>query len=127
MTPPPSQPNISKRDHSLSPQKPKKRARGGARGRGGRGSRRGQGVGRHLNSVIKGEDSAKEKEEIEIIEDDEVFVNTRWTDDDRSILFEYYLGPESDEVFEKLKINAKIAHKKVSNLNSMYSNDNSLF
>ena len=123
VTPPPSQPNISKHDLSLSPQKPKKRVRGGGpRGR-GRGSRGGQGAGRGSSST-KGKNPAKDIEdpsakrekkmadEIEIIEDDEVFVNAKWTDDDRTILFEYYLGPES-EVFEKLKINAMYAHKKV--------------
>lgn len=52
--------------------------------------------------------------EFEIINDDEVFVNAKWNDDDRTILFKYYLGTESDEVFEKLKINAMYAHKKVS-------------
>jgi hypothetical protein len=33
-------------------------------------------------------------------------LRTRWTDDERTTLFDYYLGPESDEVFEKLKLNA---------------------
>ncbi|KAF8220103.1 hypothetical protein L208DRAFT_1382768 [Tricholoma matsutake] len=129
---PPSLPNISKCDHSLSPQKPKKCARdGGPRSRGGRGSHGGQGAGQGgagRGSVAKSNDPAKEMEDrstvdgkgnntadkIEIIEDDEVFANMRWTDDERTMLFEYYLKPESDEIFEKLKNNATYAHKKAS-------------
>ncbi|KIL57041.1 hypothetical protein M378DRAFT_1031598 [Amanita muscaria Koide BX008] len=116
-TPPP--PNVNKRDHSLSPKKPKKRGRGGGPGsRGGRGSYGGRGGFRGPGSV-KSNDQVKETEvtetaKVEIIEDDEVFTNSRWTDDDRTALFEYYLGPESDEIYEKLKINASRVHEKAS-------------
>ena len=124
--PPPPRPNINKRDLSLSPQKPKKRTRGGGLGiRGGRGSRGGKGSAR--GGAPRGGDPASEMvgpstldengdkavAKIEIIEDDEVFANTRWTDDERTVLFEYYLGTESDGVFEKLKSNATYTHKKV--------------
>ncbi|KIL55498.1 hypothetical protein M378DRAFT_17904 [Amanita muscaria Koide BX008] len=119
-TPPPSPlPNISKRNLSLSPQKPKKRTRGGGPGsRGGHRGRGGQGATRG-SANVKNSDPVKETEDqsvfsVEIIEDDEVFANTRWTDDERTTLFEYYLGPESDEVFDKLKNNAIYAHKKAS-------------
>jgi hypothetical protein len=137
--PPPLLPNINKHDHSLSPQKPKKRARGGGpRSRGGWGSRGGRG-GAGRGSAAKSDDPVKETEDpsavdgkgnnmadkIEIIEDDEVFANTRWTDDERTMLFEYYLGPESDDIFEKLKNNVTYAHKKVRF--SIYSCDISLF
>ena len=128
--PPPPQPNINKRDLSLSPQKPKKRIRGGGPGsRGGRGSRGGKGSARggaSRGSAKSGDPASemvdpstldnngvKAEAKIEIIEDDKVFANTRWTDDERSMLFEYYLGTESDEAFEKLKSNATYAHKKV--------------
>ena len=124
--PPPPRPNINKRDLSLSPQKPKKRTRGGGLGiRGGRGSRGGKGSAR--GGAPRGGDPASETvgpstldengdkavAKIEIIEDDEVFANTRWTDDERTVLFEYYLGTESDGVSEKLKSNATYTHKKV--------------
>ncbi|KAF8232636.1 hypothetical protein L208DRAFT_1423066 [Tricholoma matsutake] len=100
--PPPSLPNISKHDHSLSPQKPKKHAHGGGpRSRGGQGSCGGQGAGRGGAEMEdwstvdgKGNNTAHK---IEIIEDDE-----------------YYLGPESDEIFKKLKNNVMYAHKKAS-------------
>jgi hypothetical protein len=51
--------------------------------------------------------------------------NTRWTDDERTVLFNYYLGPESGEVFIGLKMNATHAHKKVRV--SIHSCDISLF
>ncbi|KAM6494821.1 hypothetical protein JOM56_009444 [Amanita muscaria] len=88
-TPPPLPlPNISKRNLSLSPQKPKKRTRGGGPGsRGGRGGRGGQGA-TQGSANVKNSDPVKETEDqsifsVEIIEDDEVFANTRWTDDER--------------------------------------------
>lgn len=42
----------------------------------------------------------------------EGFANARWTDEERTILLNYYLGPESDE-FKGLKMNALHANKKV--------------
>ncbi|KAF8229101.1 hypothetical protein L208DRAFT_1379060 [Tricholoma matsutake] len=94
---PPSLPNISKHDHSLFPQKPKKRACGEME---------------DWSAVDRKGNNTADK--IEIIEDDEVLANTRWTDDECTMLFEYYLGCESDEIFEKLKNNAMYTHKKAS-------------
>ena len=130
--PPPPQQNTNKRDLSLSPQKPKKRTRGGGLGsRGGRGNRgkgsarggaprgsakSGDSVSETVDQSTLDDNSDKSVVKLEIIEDDEVFANTRWTDDERGILFEYYLGTESDGVFEKLKSNATYAHKKVGHV-----------
>ena len=116
-----------------------KRARGGEHGSQGEQGRGGQGAGRGgagRCSAAKSDDPTKEIEDpsavngkgnntadkIEIIEG---FANTRWTDDERTILFNYYLGPESDEVFKGLKMNATHAHKKVRV--SIHSCDISLF
>lgn len=125
-----------------------KRARGGEHGSQGEQGRGGQGAGRGgagRCSAAKSDDPTKEIEDpsavngkgnntavkiegnntavkIEIIEG---FANTRWTDDERTILFDYYLGPESDEVFKGLKMNATHAHKKVRV--SIHSCDISLF
>jgi len=127
---PPAQPNGSKREISLSPEKPKKCGQGGGLGscggwgscggRGGQGGQGSQGISARSGDqkesggqgTAEGENDGTQ-DEIEIIEDDDVFTNTRRTDDERSVLFEYYLGTEADDVFDKLKSNATCAHEKV--------------
>jgi hypothetical protein len=64
-----------------------------------------------------------------IIDDDDIFLNARWTDDERTTLFEYYLGPEADKIFDKLKSNASHTHEKVVSaavLSLLLSNSNLL-
>ncbi|KAJ7574176.1 hypothetical protein C8J56DRAFT_1065168 [Mycena floridula] len=48
------------------------------------------------------------------ISDDEVMLSRGWPVSDKTALFEALLGPDSDELFEKLKINPKRAFNKVA-------------
>ena len=122
---PPPHHNHGKRQHSVSPQKPaRKRGRGG----GQRGRGHGQGSGRAKAAISQGEtedvdggspDTAKsDDEELKVDEDDEIFTSARWTDEERSTLFSYYLGPEADDMFKQLKSNAKYARGKVGPFSS---------
>ena len=45
---------------------------------------------------------------------DEVIQSTRWSADEKTILFECILGPDSDDIFDLLKIAPKAAFEKAS-------------
>jgi len=62
---------------------------------------------------INADTPEKSKSGDEELKDDKVFASTRWTDQERDIIFVYYLGPEADSIFKQLKSNAKYAHGKV--------------
>ncbi|KAG6818384.1 hypothetical protein H0H93_005416 [Arthromyces matolae] len=99
-TPPAGTASNNKREHSVSPQKPTKKARGKATGRSGQ---------------TKSDVAGSTKSPKYVPDDkDEVFANSRWSDEDRTTLFNFYLGPESDAMYERLKVNANYAHKKAA-------------
>lgn len=45
---------------------------------------------------------------------DQVMRNTRWSADEKTLLFECILGPDSDDIFELLKIAPKAVFEKAS-------------
>jgi hypothetical protein len=58
----------------------------------------------------------KEKEKAEKLKAEEEVVNSmrsHWTDGEKTALFEWLLGPDSDKINYKLKVNAVHVFKKV--------------
>jgi hypothetical protein len=68
------------------------------------------------SAVKRGNGKLMKKEKVEKLKVEEEVVNSvtsHWTDSEKTALFEWLLGPDSDKIADKLKVNAVRVFKKV--------------